>query len=79
MSNSKIIVLKVYKCTSSLLIFRITDLKIDPTNVAIPTSLIYENDQGQLVFTFYVQLSDSFVSKRDLQLAVQVYKSNLKN
>ena len=54
------------------MIYRVTDLKINPTNVAIPTSLIDENDQGQLVFTFYVQLSDSFLSRRDLQLAVKV-------
>ena len=57
---------------SSLFYCRIIDLKVVPTSVAIPTALIGTNDLGQLTFTFYVQLPDSFVSKEDVQLAVQV-------
>ena len=51
---------------------RVINLTVDPTNVAIPTSLIDQNDRGQLKFMFYIQISDSFLSKKDLQLAVQV-------
>ncbi len=41
-------------------------------NIAIPPSLIGENDEGQLQFTFYVQLPDGFISKALLELAVKV-------
>ena len=51
---------------------RVINLTVDPTNVAIPTSLIDQNDRVQLAFMFYIQISDSFLSKADLQLAVQV-------
>lgn len=50
---------------------RVADLKIEPMNVAIPVALIGENDEGQLEFTFYVQLSDGFLSKVHLQQAVE--------
>lgn len=58
-----------YVCTSC----RVANLIVDPVNVAIPTSLIGRNSEGELIFTFYIQLSDSFLSKEDLQLAVQVH------
>lgn len=41
-------------------------------NVAIPTSMIGQDDEGKLRFTFYVQLSDGFLSKEQLQLALMV-------
>ena len=41
--------------------------------MAIPTSLIDQNDKGQLEFLFYVQVVDGFISIEDLQLAVEVY------
>ena len=40
--------------------------------MAIPTSLIDQNDRGQLEFLFYVQVLDGFISIEDLQLAVKV-------
>ena len=54
-------------------LFAGSSILVIPVNVAIPTALIGTNDKRQLKFTFYVQLSNSFVSKEDLQLAVQVY------
>ncbi len=53
---------------------RLSDLKIDATNVALPSSLIFEDDEGQLVFTFYVQVGDGFLSKEQLQPALLVCK-----
>ena len=50
----------------------IMGLRINPMNVAIPVSLIGENGRGQLMFTLYVQLSDGFLSKEQLELAIQV-------
>ena len=50
---------------------RITDLKIEAMNVAIPVALIGTNDEGQLEFTFYVQLPDGFLFKGHLQQAVE--------
>ena len=50
---------------------RIADLKIEAMNVAIPVALIGANDEGQLEFTFYVQLSDGFLFKGHLQQAVE--------
>lgn len=57
--------------------YRVVDLKIEPMNVAIPVALIGENDEGQLEFTFYVQLRDGFLSKVHLQQAVEasLYRS----
>ena len=53
------------------------DLRVDPMNIAIPVSLIGENERGQLKFTLYVQLPDGFLSREQLELAIQV--SNKKN
>lgn len=47
------------------------DLRIDPMNVAIPVSLIGEDERGQLRFTLYIQLSDGFLSKEHLHSAIQ--------
>lgn len=41
-------------------------------NIAIPTSLIVQDEEGQLKFTLYVQLSDGFLSKEQLQVAILV-------
>ena len=48
------------------------DLRVDPMNIAIPVSLIGENERGHLRFTLYVQLSDGFLSREQLELAIQV-------
>ena len=50
---------------------RIVNLQVDTTNVAIPISLIIQND-AQLILTFYVQIVDVFLIREDLQEAVQV-------
>ena len=42
------------------------------SNIAIPTSLITDNEESQLQFVFYVQNEDGFLSKDDLNMAVQV-------
>ena len=57
--------------------YRIADLKIEPMNVAIPIALIGENDEGQLQFTFYVQLPEGFLSKVHLQQAVEACLTNI--
>ena len=55
-----------------LLYCRLANVVVEPVNIAIPVSLIGQNDDGELMFTFYVQLSDSFLSKENIELAVQV-------
>jgi hypothetical protein len=50
----------------------VVNLAVSPVNVAIPVSLITENDEGHLVFQFYIQLSSTFLSLEDLEFAVQV-------
>lgn len=52
--------------------YRSADLKVEPMNIAIPVALIRQDDKGQLLFTFYVQLSEGFLSQMDLQQAVEV-------
>ena len=47
-----------------------TDLKVDPTNIAIPSSLVRDDDEGQLLFTLYVQLAEGFLSKEQLEPAL---------
>ena len=62
-------------CSSMLLLLsfhRVINIAVDPANVAIPTSLINQNDVGQLEFLFYIQVLNGFISIEDLQLAVQV-------
>ena len=62
-------------CSCALLLLslcRVINITVDPANVAIPTSLINQNDMGQLEFVFYVQVLNGFISIEDLQLAVQV-------
>ena len=51
---------------------RVANLTVEPMNIAIPLSLIGENEEGQLMFTFYVQFPDGFISKELLELALQV-------
>ena len=51
---------------------RVIDVKADPMNVALPTSLIAEVEGGQLGFTVYVQLADGFLSKQNLEQALTV-------
>lgn len=41
-------------------------------NIAIPTFLIGQNDEGQLQFSLYVQFSDGFLAKEYLELAIEV-------
>lgn len=45
---------------------------VEPANIAIPTSLILEDNEGQLVFTLYVQLAEGFLSKEQLEPALMV-------
>ena len=59
----------------TLILYRVTGLKVVPMNIAIPTSLIIEDEEGQLQFTTYIQLTDGFLSKKQLELALMVYKS----
>ena len=58
--------------SGNLILYRVTGLKVDPTNIAIPTSLIIEDEEGQLQFTTYIQLTDGFLSKKQLELALLV-------
>ena len=51
--------------------FRIVDLQVVPSNIAIPTSLITHEDT-QLIFTVYVQIMNVFLVRDDLQEALQV-------
>ena len=41
-------------------------------NIAIPTFLIGQNDEGQLQFSLYVQFSDGFLAKEYLEIAIEV-------
>ncbi len=52
--------------------YRVADLKLDSTNIAIPSSLVFEGDEEQLIFTFYVQVDDGFLSKEQLLPAIMV-------
>lgn len=45
---------------------------INPMNVAIPVSLIGEDEMGQLKFTVFIQVSNGYLSKEHLNLATQV-------
>ena len=56
----------------SVLPCRVANLKIDPSNVAIPLSSIDQDEKGQLEFVFYIQLEDSFLSREDLLMVVEV-------
>ena len=47
-------------------------MKIVSSNVAIPPSLTSENEDGQLVVVFYVQLENGYLSKSQLEMAVEV-------
>ena len=48
-----------------------TDVKVEPLNIAIPTSLIVKGVE-ELQLTLYVQLSNGFLSKEQLKYAVEV-------
>ncbi len=50
----------------------VDDLKVDSTNIALPSSLIFENEEGQLVFTLYIQFGDGFLSIEQLEPALMV-------
>ena len=47
-------------------------MKTVSSNVAIPSSLTFENEDGQLVVVFYVQLENGYLSKSQLEMAVEV-------
>ena len=49
-----------------------SNLTVLPSNIAIPTSQISENENGQLQIVFYVQIENSFLFEDQLQVAVQV-------
>ena len=50
----------------------IVNLMVPSLSVAIPPSLTYENEDGQLVIVFYVQLDDGFLFKDRLEMAIEV-------
>ena len=52
--------------------YRESNLTILPSNIAIPTSLISENENGQLQIVFYVQTEEGFLLGDQLEMAVQV-------
>ena len=54
------------------LVNRVSNLTILPSNIAIPTSLIDENENGQLQIVFYVQTEEGFLFGYQLEMAVQV-------
>ena len=51
--------------------------RIDPMNVAIPVSLIGEDKMGQLMFTLFIQVSNGYLSKEHLNMAIQASKADL--
>lgn len=51
--------------------------RIYPMNVAIPVSLIGEDKMGQLMFTLFIQVSNGYLSKEQLNLAIQANKADL--
>lgn len=51
--------------------FRIVNLQVSSSNIAIPTFLIGQED-AQLNFTFYVQIIENYLTYEDLLNAVQV-------
>ena len=50
-----------------------SNLTVLPSNIAIPTSQISENENGQLQIVFYVQIENDFLFGDQLQVAVQVH------
>ena len=56
-----------------ILTYSVTNLTVEPQDIAIPTSMIANNAAGRPVITFYVQLSSmSFLAASDLSMAIQV-------
>ena len=55
-----------------MVLYRVMDLKIEPANVAIPTSMIDQDENGQLKFTFYIQTSDGFLLREQIMSAFEV-------
>ena len=53
-------------------ISRGVNLMVSSSSIAIPLSLTAINEYGQLVLVFYVQLEDGFLSKDQLEMAVEV-------
>ena len=58
-------------CLYSNYFFRIVNLQVGPSNIAIPTSLITLEDT-QLILTVYVKIMDVFLVRDDLQKALEV-------
>lgn len=50
----------------------VAGLKVNPANVAVPISLIIQKNESYFQFTLYIHLIDGFLSKQQLQLAVEV-------
>lgn len=72
-SSSKTNILKVqHTVTEAFSLHRVVNLTIISSNIAIPTSLTSENEEGQLQLVFYIQLEGGFLSKEQLEMAVQV-------
>ena len=55
------------------LFYRVIGLQVGPSNIAIPISLISQDDV-QLTFTFYIQIMDVFLMRENLLEAVLVNK-----
>lgn len=52
--------------------YRDSNLNINPLHVTIPTTSISENNEGNLQFMFYVQHTNGFLFKDQLETAVLV-------
>ena len=53
--------------------YSITNLTVEPQDVAIPNSMIDNDAAGRPVITFYVQLNTTtFLAAADLLMAIQV-------
>ena len=57
---------------SICVLYSVSNLTVLPSNIAIPTSQISENENGQLQIVFYVQIENNFLFEDQLQVAVQV-------
>ena len=47
-------------------------LMIEATDVALPVSLIREEERGGLIITAYIQIGDNFLYREHLELAIMV-------
>ena len=64
---------------SICVLYSVSNLTVLPSNIAIPTSQISENENGQLQIVFYVQIEKDFLLGDQLQVAVQVLDMVLNN